>query len=1364
MTKYSIKKPFTVLVMVVLTLVLGVVSFVKLKTDLLPKMDLPYVVVMTTAPGASPERVETTVTQPLESVLATTSGLENMQSISMENASIIIMEFSGSVNMDSAMIEMSSNIDMVEGYLEDTVSAPMLMKINPDMLPIQVLSVDMDGMDIKELSKFIEEDISPYLERIDGVATVDTVGLVADHIEITLNQDKIDDVNDELLYHVDRELYDAKKELDDAKQEVIDGQQELEDGKDDLKDGKKELEKGIAALEEQKKQIYDQIAQGGVMMEDGKAQLDAIAGQYTQLTAEKGLYDGFAKAADDVADIIDQLEKDLSDTQNGIGAALSAISALGVNGDTPFGVILSTIDGAIASLDPAADAAQIAGLSAAKAAFMPNEEEGIGADTTYNGLVKQINDGMKTAVDAFAESLEAAGIDAATVAKAKAKDFAGVKADMGVKSSALDGDIKKAETLKNSVQEKLDGLKKQQAELEKQKMEAVTQMAIMEGQLKSAKEQLKGTDSQLDAAEEQLEDALEKIEDGYEQFYEARDKALHDANIDSLVTQSMISTILTAQNFSMPAGYITSDGEKMTVKVGEKFAKVEDLSNLMLTDLGIDGMKPIYLCDVADITVKDNSDQSFVKINGNDGIVMSFNKSSVASTSEVSKAVSKEIKRLEEKHPGLHITTLMDQGDYIGMIVDSVLSNLVYGGIIALLVLMVFLKSARPTIIIGMSIPLSVLIALVAMYFTDVTLNIISLSGLALAVGMLVDNSIVVIENIYRLRGLGYGDIKAAVIGTKQVGGAIAASTLTTICVFLPIVFTEGLTRQIFTDMGLTIAFVLVASLGVALTFVPCLATKVLGESKDVSPKFVTKLTDAYVKALKINLKHKWVVILVAVVLLAVSVVNAFKMPMAFIPAMDGPQMSMTLTMPGSVSDEELYAAGWEIAQKTQQVQDVDTVAVMSGGTSVASLTASAGEDSKSLSFYVVLDEKRTLSNTDVAALIEETFPEYTEELTVTSESVDMSMLGGGGFSVSIKGNNFDKLGEISKDLAATLAQVEGVKSTDDGSGSRSGELRIEVDKNKAMAEGLTTAQVFQMVNEKLTEETTTTTFTFDGSDLDGYIKMPAQYTAETIGNLVVVDKIDEDNKLHIVKLKDIASITTAESPQTIVRDNQARTATVSATFEDGVNATLVSRELEKVVENYQLPDGYQFTVSGENTMVMEAMADMGLMILLAIVFIYLIMVAQFQSLLSPFIVLFTIPLAFTGGLLALQITGTVLSIVSMIGFLVLTGVVVNNGIVFIDYVNQLRSEGMEMNDALVKAGHDRIRPILMTALTTILAMSTMAFGVGMGAEMSQGMAIVSIGGLAYATLLTLFLVPGLYAIMHKKQPKVINVDFEDEE
>ncbi|MBE6886849.1 MAG: acriflavin resistance protein [Ruminococcaceae bacterium] len=1301
MTKLSVKKPFTVLVAVVLVFVLGIVSFTRLNTDLLPKMDLPYVIAMTTAPGASPERVETTVTQPLESALATTSGLENMQSISMENASIIIMEFSQSVNMDSAMIEMSSSIDMVEGYFEDTVSTPMLMKLNPDLLPVQVLSVDMDGMDIKQLSAYIENELSPYLERIDGVATVDVTGLVKDYVSIQLNQEKIDKINDEILKAVDKNLYKVKKEIDD---------------------GKAELAKGRAELEKQRDDAYAKLADVSYQLDTANAQLQSMLSQTSQLEAKKAVLDN------------DQMKTAFAGL-DGLRAAPAGIDSLiaGINaqlppamppfGDTtPVGTLTATLDMAVQN------------------PMLPAEEKA--AMEKMNTMLKGY-EAAKTVAEVKSDlAAQATAIETQLAASGISMDI--VKGGSAALTQAIaeyDGQIAQSKLMAQGMQSMVDELKKGYLEAEKAQMAAVTGFSA-------------GT-AQIDAFEKE-------IEAGLEEFESARDEALRSANIDSLVTQSTISGILTAQNFSMPAGYIMLGDERVTVKVGEKFDDLESLKNLLLVDMGLDGVEPVYLKDVATVEIKDNSGDSFVKINGNDGIVLSVSKSSVASTSQVSEAVSEAINKLEQKTEGLHIATLMDQGDYINMVVQSVLSNLVYGGIIALLVLVLFLKSFRPTAIIAMSIPLSVLVAIVAMYFTDVTLNMISLSGLALAVGMLVDNSIVVIENIYRLRNEGYSAVKAAVVGTRQVGGAIIASTLTTICVFVPIVFTQGLTRQIFTDMGLTIAYVLVASLLVALTFVPCLASNMLGKSTDASPKFITKLTKLYEKALRVNLKHKWVALVLAVALLVLSVYNALTMPMAFIPAMDGPQMTMTLTVDGTTSDDDLYAQGWDIAQRVQKLQDVDTVAVMSEGESVASMTSST-DNSKSLSFYVVLTEDRTLSNSELGALIESELPEYADTLNVITESIDMSALGGSGFSVAIKGNDFDTLGKISADLAGILKGIDGVASVDDGSGRRSNEMRIEIDKTAAMKEGLMTAQIYQSVAAALTEQTTTTTFTFDGKDLSGYITSDAPYTRDTIESLELATKINDDGEEESVTLGDVATITTAQSPQTISRDNQSRTYTVSAAFENGVNSTLVSREAQAAVEAYELPDGYQLDVGGENQMVMEMMGDMALMILLAVVFIYLIMVAQFQSLKSPFIVLLTIPMAFTGGLLALQLTGTVLSVVSMIGFLVLAGVVVNNGIVFIDYVNQLRAEGMEMYDALVKTGVDRMRPILMTALTTILAMSTMAFGVGMGAEMSQGMAIVSIGGLSYATLLTLFLVPSLYAMLHKKPLRVIEVDFEEE-
>ena len=1341
MTKISVKKPFTVLVAVVLVLVLGIVSFMNLTTDLLPKMDLPYVIVLTTAPGASPERVETTVTQPLESALATTSGLENMKSISMENASLIIMEFSQNVNMDSAMIEMSSNIDMVEGYFEDTVSSPMLMKMNPDMLPVQVLSVDMDGMDIKQLSEYIENDFKPYLERIDGVATVDVSGLVQDHVSIRLNQEKIDEINDSILKAVSDELYSAKKDLDKAKQELADGKQELADGKKELEDGKQEA--------------FDKLAEGAAKLDAGQAQLLDITSQKISLEAKIALLEGARPAIEALEKLklasvtIDAMQqqygKEMLQKIKGIEDIDSydkeeieqLFNELTIGEIKEF--LIDKKDNSFPPVTSMEKRIIEAYLEALNALTTDTEESNaLFSDDDTIGFVKS---SLQESIDTLSKTLSDMGVSQSIIAT-------GSTAALDNEISDAQAEIKRLDFMLSQAQTSVEQLQKAYEELEMAKMQAVSGMAVGE--------------AQLNAVEAQLKQAEEQLKSGTEEFEKAQKEALRKANIDSLVTQSMISTILSAQNFSMPAGYMDFNGERVTVKVGEKFSDLESLENLLLVDMGLKGVEPIYLKDVADISIEDNSADSFVKVNGNDGIVLSISKSSVASTSEVSKNVTKAIKQLEKKTEGLHITTLMDQGDYIGMIVKSVLSNLVYGGLIALVVLAIFLKSARPTAIIAMSIPLSVLVAIVAMYFTGVTLNIISLSGLSLAIGMLVDNSIVVIENIFRLRAMGYGKIKAAVIGTKQVSGAIAASTLTTVCVFLPIVFTQGLTRQIFTDMGLTIAYVLVASLAVALTFVPCLASRVLGEKHNTTPEFMQKLTEFYRKALRLNLKHRWVVIVLAVALLAVSVINALTMPMTFIPAMDGPQMTMTLSLPGDVSDEELYRQGWDIAQRAQQVQEVETVAVMTGGSSISALTSSAGNN-KTLSFYVVMQEDRKLSNVEIASLINDALPEYKETLSITTESIDMSALGGSGLSIDIKGNDLDTLAAISADLADIIRDIDGIDTVDDGKGERSGEMRIEIDKTAAMKAGLTTAQIYQKVAEALTEETTTTTFTFDNKDLKGYITSDAKYDRDTIENLKIASKINDDGDEEVTTLGMVATVTQAESPNSITRYNQSRMYTVSATFEEGANSTVASRKAQAAAEAYELPDGYQISMGGENKMVMEMLSDMALMILLAVIFIYLIMVAQFQSLLSPFIVMFTIPLAFTGGLLALQLTGTVLSIVSMIGFLVLTGVVVNNGIVFIDCVNQLRDDGMELYEALEKAGTDRIRPILMTALTTILAMSTMAFGVGMGAEMCQGMAIVSIGGLTYATLLTLFLVPSLYSIMHKRPHKVIEVDFEED-
>lgn len=1313
MSKYSVKKPFTVLVGVVLVLVLGVVSFLGLNTDLLPTMDLPYVVVYTVYPGASPEKVETGVTQPLERAVATTSGLETIQSISSENVSIIIMAFSSETNMDSAMIELSNNIDMVEGYLDDMVRAPTLMKINPSMMPVQMLAVDVDGMDIKELSEYIENDLKPRLERLDGVATVDVSGSVSDHIDIYLNQEKIDDINDDILRAVDKKLYKTKNELDDARAK---------------------LESGKAELESKESEAYEKLANASAELDAGQAQAQAILSEKTKLEAQKALLLGAQQAFDGLYAINDGIRQ-IDSAISQLNALSRRFRGLGFDDETPFRDILAY------SL-PAGTPSQIVTITSPvidgiKSTVNRLIGSGIATEDSTITSVKETLNLQKAELSARADEIKAQlaaiGIEQSLIESADSSALNNRIAD-------IDRQIAQTDFLASQMNETLSRLKTTYAQLEKAKMEATANLA---------------------AASVQIENAGRQLESGMEQFEQARDTALKSANINSLVTQEMLSNILMAQNFSMPAGYITDGNTELTVKVGETFSSLDELENLLLVDMGIDGVKPVYLKDVADISIADNSEDSYVRINGNPGIMLSIQKSSTASTSRVSGRVNEKTAEITKENNAVHITQLMDQGVYIEMVVSSVMNNMIYGGIIALIVLIFFLKDWKPTIIIGISIPLSVLFAVVLMYFSGVNLNVMSLSGLALGIGMLVDNSIVVIENVYRLRNMGYSKIRAAVEGAQQVAGAIASSTLTTICVFVPILFTDGIARQLFTDMGLTIGYSLLASLVVALTVVPSLASFMLTSTKDTGEGIFGKITKVYEKALRYSLDKKRAVIALAVILLVFCGWSATKMPMSLIPSMDSTQMSMTLSMPMETPDDELVKSAEIIAERVRKIEDVDTVGIIMGGSGISSLMGSSG--TKDVSFYVVLKEDKKLSNEKLADIITENNPEYAETLSVTASTMDLGSLSGSGISIEIKGNDLDILQSETARMAEYLKSVEGVSQVSDGTSTANEELRIEVDKKKAMQKGLTVAQVYGKVSAALKEETTATTLTIDGSNMDAVIHAAASYDRSSIGKLVVTTETDDSGNEKNVLLRDIAEISMSTSPDSIRRANQSRYMTVSLDIADGYNTTLVSRDVELMLKDYQMPKGYSYEITGESESVMSAMFDMVKMISLAIVFIYLIMVAQFQSLKSPFIVMFTIPLAFTGGLLALMLTGTELSIVAMVGFLVLAGIVVNNGIVFVDYVNQLRLSGVEKRTALVQAGKDRIRPILMTALTTILANSTMAMGIGMGAEISQGMAMVTIGGLAYATLLTLFIVPALYDVFNKKEMKRIDVNFGDE-
>lgn len=1316
MSKYCVKKPYTVVVAVVMVIVLGVISFMNMVTDLLPAMELPYVVVVTTMPGASPEQVESQITAPLEAGLGTVNGVANVTSTSSENVSTVVLEFDGGTNMDSAMVNLSTAVDQVRGALPDTAGNPMLLQISPDMLPVMIAAVDMEGMDVYQLTDFASETVIPAFERQAGVASVSGTGLVEKSVEIRLNEEKIEAINTKVLASVDEELADAKAELDDAKKKVEDGRAELESGK--------------AALENQQGDTAAELADASAQLDSAIAQAQALASQQTALEASKAALEGEQKALEGYSMLnaaFAGLESTLLEQMGGLFgsyeelyAAWSAAPDMFPGLDLPASLPASVQE---AAAMPAADFEKM------KALLSQGPMAGQMAALTQDSLKS-----MLAMVGSNAED-PSARLDQ-------------IKAALADLNTELIAAKAMAEQAKAGVEKAQEAYKK----LEEGKILAAAGFG-------SASAQLAAAESALKEGEAQLEDAQEQFED-------ARKAALEQADMSQLLTKEMVSNLVMAQNFAMPAGYLYQGEDQYLLKVGDAFSSVEEVENALLLHMDAGDVGDVRLSDVADVTVIDNSGESYARMNGNPAVAVSIQKASTASTSEVSKTVNEAIEELEAKYPGLRITPLMDQGVYIQMTVDSVLSNLGWGAVLAVLVLAVFLKDLRPTLVVAFSIPISLMFAVVLMYFSGVTLNMISLSGLALGVGMLVDNSIVVVENIYRLRSQGVPAAKAAVRGAKQVSGAIAASTLTTVCVFLPIVFTDGLTRQLFVDMGLTIAYSLLASLIVALTLVPTLSATMLRESKEKRHPWFDKMLEGYGRALDFCLRFKAVPLTLVTALLALCIWHTTQMGMEFIPSMSANQISATLTLPEDTKRADAYALTDEAMALMQQEEGVETVGAMDGGTGMNMMGmggAAASDTVESMSFYLVLDENADSEKAadDLAALSAQ-LPGC--EVSVTTSSMDMSVLGGSGVELIVRGPDVDELNRITHDLMDILRGVEGLEEPTNGQEEGTPQLRLVVDKDAAMRCGLTVAQIYSELASALTTETTSTTLTVGAEDYEVVVADErGRLDRATLMNYefeVAGTGPDAEPETHT--LSEFASLKDDLSLAAVNRENQQRYMTVSAAVKEGYNATLISREIQPTLDSYDLPDGYTIEVGGETQSVADAMQDLVLMILLAVVFIYMIMVAQFQSLLGPFIVMLTMPLAFTGGLGALWIAGLPLSVISMLGFLILAGVVVNNGIVFVDYANQLRLEGMEKRAALIETGKTRMRPILMTALTTILAMSTMAFSTGMGAELSKPMALVTMGGLGYATLLTLFIVPVFYDLLFRKPMKKIDVDDED--
>jgi len=1248
LAKLSVKKPMTVFVAVILVIVLGVVSFLRMTPDLLPNIDFPYVIVVTTYTGASPEKIEGTVTKPIEQSAATLDDIKQVDSSSSENFSIVMLEFAEKANMDASTMNLREKLDQIAAAWPEEVGTPMILKINPNMLPVNVSAVMREGYDTIALSDFVTETVLPQLEGIEGVASVSLSGTISERVNVIVRQEKIDILNEKIRAAIDEEFEEPEQELADAQEEIDKGEKQIASGKRKIREGKKELEAGEAEAAVGFKQAQSEIDSGRKQLETAISQLEKaieLGESYDTLVAAKAEAEG----------------------------ALAALSGFPEDQRTEE------------------QTAQIAQL---------------------NAKLDQLN----------------AAIPAAEAAKNS----------LGESKAAL-----------AATKAQLDALDDAQKELNTQKADVEQQFADARSQLNKGSRQLKNAEKELETAQEQLDDAAEELSEAKQDAYKA-------ADAEDIITLETVASILGAQDFSMPAGYVTEDDVDWLVYVGDAFQTAAELNGLLLLDMGMDGLDPIYLSDVADVLVTDNSASTYTKINGSDGVMITFNKQSNYATATASENILETFAKLEKTYDGLHFTPLMDQGDYIDLVVSSVLDNLLVGAALAVMILLLFLKDIRPTFIVACSIPISLTFAIVLMYFSGVSLNVISMSGLAVGVGMLVDNSIVVIENIYRLRNSGVPAYRAAVTGAAQVAGAITASTLTTVCVFVPIVFVEGITRQLFADMALTIAYSLLASLIVALTLIPAMSGGILKRPPKHRRSMFDWLTDLYARSLAVVLNYKAPVIVLTLMLLIFSAYSTIAKGFLFMPPMDSPQMSASITMDdkfATLADTGKVAD--EVSERFLTIPEIETVGIMQSQGMGSMVGISGDASTTQLDLYIMLDEALTKPSAQLAEEMEAMCADLPCTVTVAASGMDMSMLTGSGITVNIYGEDLDTLQKTAREVAAILETVEGVESVSDGLEETTPELTIIVDKEKAMLEGLTTAQVYMEIAKAITTESTAASVEDTGNDV--VIIMDEDGPSLTDIRDLTLTLTDKEGKKRDLPLTDIVTFAEGETLQSISRTEQRRYISVTATLEEGRNITLATADAEAALRNYDIPKGFRLEFAGENETIMEAMKDLLLMLLLGIVIVYLIMVAQFQSLLSPFIVMMTIPLAFTGGLFALLFAGLEVSIVAMIGFVLLVGIIVNNGIVLIDCMNQLRAGGLMRREAVIEACRIRIRPVLMTALTTILGLIPLAFGGGIGASLVQPVALVSIGGLTYATLMTLYIVPLFYDAWCKKAPRTVS-------
>ena len=1289
MEKFSVKKPFTVLVAVIMVLMLGFVSISNMQTNLLPDVNTPYLMVVTVYPGASPERVESEVSDVMQNALGTVAGVEKVTATSAENYSLLLMQFSDDTDMNSAMVKVSNKVDQTTASLPSNCLTPSIIEYSLNMNAFMTVAVSREGSDVYDLSEFVSDTLVPYVERKGGVSSVSTNGLIEKMVQVQLSQEKIDAINEKLLEVIDVQLADARKQLESAEAQIEAGRKEYNR---QFKNYSNTVSDTM--MQEMSGQVGDAIE---VVRKQAQALLDSV-NQLIAVVQEP------------------EIQQALIDVRDGLQRVMDKFNETG----------MKDIDSLIEIVTELRDITD-----------------------KLTGALQQLQQRLNT------ES----GTEGSTAADLA--DDLQVQQSLNTVYNTLNDVIKAMDDVPGLTKTFSDAI----GNFSQQQMQAYMKFT-------EAREMLNEYEKQLAEAKQTYADAEEK--------------AMASSDVSKLLDIDTLAQLIYAQNFSMPAGYVKdSSGKSWLLKVGEEYDSIEDISGALL--LHVDGFGDVRLSDVADVEVIDNAEASYTRLNGERAAVLKIYKGATSSASEVSDNCLSAFQELEAQYDGLHVVVLSNQGNYITIIVKSILSSMVIGAALAIIVLAIFLRDVKPTLVVGFSIPLSVLFAVVLMYFTGMDLNVMTLAGLSLGIGMLVDNSIVVIENIYRLRGRGVPAARAAVQGAKQVGMSVVASTLTSVCVFLPVVFSSSIVKSLMQPMSLCIGYCLMASLIVALTVVPAAASTVLKKAEPKQLKWFDKIQDKYAKSLEWCFRHRALPLLAAVVLLAFCGWRVFSMGVELLPTITSNEAIVTLSTTKDLSKEDSYAIAGKAVEAMLEVDHVEEVGITTdtrvAGMDIGQLglpTAitdllNAANSYGTYQVNVMLDESLSSSEIETARQALEEALSGIEDCTAKVEISGMQELTSqlaSGLSVKIYGADAETLSQLSEKVVDIVNDTEGFANATNGLGSGDATINLHIDRDKVRSYGLTVAQVYQQIAAKLTTTTTAQTpVTVDGSTMSVQISNNLDpVTKENMMDITfetTVMSADGTTSTGTCTLADMATWDTGSAPDSITSEDQTQYVSVTADTLDGYNTTVQARVLEKKLNEFalsdEMPEGCSFSMGGESDSVNFMVNEMVQWLSLALPFVYLVMVAQFQSLLSPFIVLFTIPLAFTGGLLGMLFTGQQLTMISLMGFIVLMGTVVNNGIVFVDYANQLRLGGMERRAALIATGKTRMRPILMTTLTTVLAMLQLVFSNDMASQLMSGMAIVIICGLSYATLMTLYIVPILYDILFRKPPLNVDVGSDDE-